>query len=239
MAKAIHINILRHHLERAKDRLAVEKADILDLYSSPHEFNREEYIFNYVRSERIGLRAINTRLSEVSWLPMQLDPHSEILGEGRNPMRKWLTKTAITLPSSNDFGNDFIHTLARCAANYSMDDETYINLTMRVANLFRDLSCLIGLIYYCTWLGEHGIENLPITNPNNLRLTAEQIAAMLQSPEFFEKLQAKTPPEPRKLEPKNSNIPNQHHRNSSKNPSKKQPKLQLIITGREPEPNHI
>lgn len=233
MARSVHINILRHHLEKAKDKLAVEKADILDLYSTMHDINREEYVFNYVRSERIGLNAINKRLAEVSWLPMQLDPNSEILGEGRVPMRKWLAKTAFGAPSSKDFGNDFIHTLTRCAAYYGVDDELYDRLCMRVANLFRDLSCLIGLIYYCTWLGEHGIENLPITNPNNLSLTAEQIAVMLQSPEFFEKLGAKEQREPRKLKPQNVNNPDQQTKSQ-----RKQPKFHVIINNELMEPSH-
>jgi hypothetical protein len=95
------------------------------------------------------------------------------------------------VPNSNDFGNDFVHALARCAMNFGVEGEAYNKLSMRVANLFRDLSCMIGLIYYCTWLSEHGIEEVAVSDPGNLNQTVEQIAHMIQSPDFYERLRAK------------------------------------------------
>ena len=61
----------------------------------------------------------------------------------------------------------------------------------RIANLFRDLSCLIGLIYYCSWLSENKIEAVELSdNPNDLNRTAEEIAALIQSPEIYRHIRA-------------------------------------------------
>ena len=66
-----------------------------------------------------------------------------------------------------------------------------IRLSSRVANLFRDLSCLIGLIYYCTWLTENSVEEVQLSNPDDLTRSAEEIAALIQSPELYRYLRAK------------------------------------------------
>src|ERR1700723_3722821 len=105
MDRCVTIEDLRGHLESAKDKLSQEKADILKLHPLKDSFNREEYAFNYVRAERIGLKAINRRLSEISWLPMQLDPRTEVLSESRSSMKRWLTSAFAIKPASDQFGN--------------------------------------------------------------------------------------------------------------------------------------
>ena len=57
--------------------------------------------------------------------------------------------------------------------------------------MFRDLSCLIGLIYYCTWLDENEVPSIRITDLSDLAGMAEEIAALIQSPEFYRILRAK------------------------------------------------
>ncbi len=190
MSKSINLEQLREHLSHAKEKLSREKIHILELHPLKDGFNREEYAFAYVRAERLGMRAINRRLSEIDWLPMQLDTRSEIASESRSSMKRWLTAAFIGKPDSDQFGNDFMHSLARCGLALGWDHAEFIKLAARIANLFRDLSCLIGIVYYCTWLAENHIDDLKLSNPEDLGKTAEEIAALMQSPEIFRYLRA-------------------------------------------------
>jgi hypothetical protein len=191
MDDCIRIDDLRKHLENAKDRLSQEKIEILKLHPLSDGFNREEYAFNYMRAERFGLRAINRRLAEIAWLPMQLDPRTEVLSESRESMKRWLTSALAVKPDSHHFGNDFIHALARCSIEGGNNNPAFFKLSNRISNLFRDLSCLIGLIYYCTWLSENHIEAVGLTNPDDLNHTAEEIAELIQSPEIYRHIRAR------------------------------------------------
>jgi hypothetical protein len=190
MTRSVHIDTLRGHLEHAKDRLSSEKAEILKLHPLEAPFSREEYAFVYVRAERLGMRAINRRLAEIAWLPMQLDPRSEIMTESRSSMKRWVRAQFGGAPGSDEFGNDFMHALARCGLSHGWENPHFIKLSARIANLFRDLSCLIGLIYYCTWLSENGIEAIDLSDPSDLNRSAEEIAILLQSPEIYRYLRA-------------------------------------------------
>jgi hypothetical protein len=191
IGRSINLDDLRVHLSDAKERISLEKQEILKLYPLADDFNREEYAFAYIRAERLGMRAINRKLSEIAWLPMQLDPKAEIMAEGHASMRRWLTSAVGGKPDSEEFGNDFIHALARCGLKHNWDDPEIIRLAVRVANLFCDLSCLIGLIYYCTWLTENSVEDVQLSNPGDLVRSAEEIAALIQSPELYRYLRAK------------------------------------------------
>jgi hypothetical protein len=190
MSKSVNLDQLREHLSHAKDRLSREKTEILALYPLKDNFNREEYAFAYVRAERLGMRAINRRLSEIDWLPMQLDTRAEIATESRSSMKRWLTAALAGKPASDEFGNDFMHALARCGLALGWDHSEFIKLAARIANLFRDLSCLIGIVYYCTWLAENRVEDIRLSNPDDLSRTAEEIANLMQSPEIYRYLRA-------------------------------------------------
>lgn len=191
MGKPITLDQLRKHLEHAKSRLSLEKAEIIKLHPLPETFNREEYAFAYVRAERLGMRAINRRLAEISWLPMQLDPRTEIMSESRSSMKRWLMSALSSAPDSDEFGNDFMHALTRCGMEQGWESPDFIHLTKRIANLFRDLSCLIGLIYYCSWLSENRVDEIYATDPDNLNRTAEEVAALIQSPEILRLIRAR------------------------------------------------
>lgn len=190
MSRSINLDQLREHLSHAKDQLSREKLEILNLHPLKDNFNREEYAFAYVRAERLGMRAINRRLSEIDWLPMQLDTRAEIAGESRSSMKRWLTAALAGKPDSDEFGNDFMHALARCGLALGWDHAEFIKLAARIANLFRDLSCLIGIVYYCTWLAENRVEDIRLSNPDDLGKTAEEIANLMQSPEIFRYMRA-------------------------------------------------
>jgi hypothetical protein len=193
ISKPISIDDLRKHLENARDRLSLEKQKILKAHPLP-DFKREEYAFAYVRAERVGLRVINRRLAEIAWLPMQLDPKAELASDDRNSMKRWVTSvfngSPDIAPDADIFGNDFIHTLTRCGLSFGWDGADFLKLAARIGNLFRDLSCLIGMIYYCSWLSENGIEGIELSDPDNICGSAEEIATLLQSPEMYKHLRA-------------------------------------------------
>src|ERR1700733_11373008 len=138
MSRSINLDQLRAHLSHAKENLSREKSEILALHSLKDGFNREEYAFAYVRAERVGMRAINRRLSEIDWLPMQLDTRSELETASRSSMKRWLTASFTSKPDSDQFGNDFMHALTRCGLTLGWDDPEFLKLTARISNLFRD-----------------------------------------------------------------------------------------------------
>jgi hypothetical protein len=185
LAKLLTLEDLQQHFENARDRLAHDRQSILSLAPLPDNFNRDEYGFSYMRAERIGMEAITERLEKISWLPMQLDPQSEIILENRNAMKKWLASAQNAQPDGEAFGNDFIHALTRTALLDGWDSKKFKNLATQVGSLFHDLSCLIGLIYYGVWMSENGIAGVPISDPDNLERTAQEIAALTQSPEVM------------------------------------------------------
>jgi hypothetical protein len=190
MGKKVNLDELREHLSHAKEKLSREKNDILGLHPLTEGFNREAYAFAYVRAERLGMRAINTRLSEIDWLPMQLDAQTEVVSENRSSMKRWLTSAVGSKPGSDEFGNDFMHSLTRCGLAFGWEHPEFNKLSSRIATLFRDLSCLIGIVYYCTWLAENRVEDIKLSNPADLGKTAEEISTLMQSPEIYRYLRA-------------------------------------------------
>lgn len=188
-SRSISLEELGEHLSIAKEALSHEKKEIMKRDLLKPGYNREEYAFAYLRAERMGMQAINVRLSEIAWLPMQLDPQSELVAENRNPMKKWLTSLGSKAPTAEEFGNDFIHALARSAINHGWDNPATKKMLIRVANLFRDLSCLIGMIYFTTWLAERDVEGIALSDPEDLYSSVIEIAAIVQSPELHKALQ--------------------------------------------------
>lgn len=221
-AKSINLDQLRTHLATAKERLATEKNAILDLNPLRDGFNREEYAFAYVRAERLGMKAINRRLAEIEWLPMQLDAKAEIISENRASMKRWLSSSLSGMPGADEFGNDFMHALTRCALTHDWDHPEFLKLSGRIANLFRDLSCLIGIVYYCTWLAENRIDDVKLTEPENLGKTAEEIALLMQSPEIYKYLRAPEQDDEKRVRAKKPAAARKEE------PAKKRPVLRVI-----------
>jgi len=188
MPRLLTLGDLQKHFEDARDKLSRDRQEILASAPLSNDFNRDEYGFSYMRAERIGMEVITHALREVSWLPMQLDPQSEIMLENRNGMKKWLSSPLGGQPTGDVFGNDFIHALTRVALAEGWNSSNFRSLALRIGELFHDLSCLIGLIYYGVWMSENGIEGLPITNPEDLERTAQEIALLTRSPEVAQLL---------------------------------------------------
>ena len=183
-SRSISLEELGEYLSIAKEQLSFEKKEIMKRDGLKTGYNREEYAFAYMRAERMGMQAINSRLSEIAWLPMQLDPESELVADNRNPMKRWLMGHGNQQPNAEDFGNDFIHALARSAVVHGWDTAATKKMMVRVANLFRDLSCLIGMIYFTTWLAERDVEGIALSDPEDLHRSVIEIAAIVQSPEL-------------------------------------------------------
>src|SRR6202021_3217065 len=99
-----------------------------------------------------------------------------IESESRSSMKRWVTAALAGKPDSDEFGNDFMHALARCGLALGWDHPEFIKLAARIANLFRDLSCLIGIVYYCTWLAENRIDDTPLSNQVFLGKRGHRIA---------------------------------------------------------------
>jgi hypothetical protein len=187
-SRSISLDSLGEYLSIAKERLSHEKEEILGQDPAPKDLSREEYVFAYLRAERTGMNAINARLAEIAWLPMQLDPKSELVAENRSSMKRWVNAVGGGYPGSTEFGNDFIHALARSALGHGWEDGATKKLTKRIGTLFRDLSCLIGLIYFATWLAEHDVEGIALSDPEDLHRSVIEIAAIVQSPELHRAL---------------------------------------------------
>ncbi len=183
MARLLTLGDLHKHFEETRDKLSRDREAILSISPLPADFNRDEYSFTYLRAERVGMEVITHALDEISWLPMQLDPKSEILSENRTAMKRWLgSPLSGNQPDGTIFGNDFIHALTRMALTQGWDSGNFQALALRIGDLFHDLSCLIGLIYYGVWMSENGIEGLPVSNPEDLERTAQEIATLTRSP---------------------------------------------------------
>lgn len=191
-SRTLSLQDLREHLSRARERISLEKKQILDLYPLPKGFSREEYVFSYIRAERIGMRIINRKLADIAWLPMQLDPADEVLTDNHHSLKRWLTSSIVSTPDAEEFGNDFIHALARGGMEIGWKNPEINRLATRIGDLFRDLSCLVGLIYYCTWLDENNIiQQITLTDPSNLSRSVEELATLIQSPKLYALLRAK------------------------------------------------
>lgn len=165
----------------AQNRLSFERMQITKQNKLPNDFDKEGYSFEYVHAEQFGLKAIKKSLDEVSWLPIRLDPDAEIIANNRTAMKCWLKKEDCQQPTADDFGNDFIHALARAAIVYGWDDIRTAQLAARIAHLFKDLSCLVAIAYYSAWIAENGIEQVKLSDPDDLVKTARELAALIRS----------------------------------------------------------
>lgn len=221
MARLLTLEDLQAHFDFARDQLSLERISILKSTPLPHDFSRDVYGFSYMRAERLGLQTIVDALREVSWLPMQLDPQTEVLMASKEGLRKWIAAPARGQPDSSDFGNDFIHALARVALVKGWESAEFRLAALRIGQMFHDLSCLIALIYYGVWMAENGIRGVPVSNPYDLLQTAKEISLLSRSPEVARILEAR-------------------ERSLARSPKKKPPKFRVITNTDPPEgPLHL
>ena len=182
-------DLLRSHLQDARDMIAADQQDLLTIHPLPAGFSREAYGFAYIRAERDGMRVIDRKLARIRWLPMQLDARAEVMDAQRLPMKRWLKGAGAATPDAGDFGNDFIHALARAGLTQGWENGVTQKLAARIGNLFRDLSCLIGLLYYCSWLDDHGIKRFNLTADGDMPRMAAAVGGVVQAAERTLQLQ--------------------------------------------------
>ena len=181
MTQSLSLSEFRQHLDRARERLGKEKTFLQAACPLTAPFHHEAYVFAYRKAERLGLRAINQKLAELTWLPLHLDPQTEVGTHHKKALTQWMRSESGVPPSAADFGNDFIHALTRCALQEGFDGRVFLSLATRIATLFRDLSCFVGLIYYGTWLSEHQVRLIALTDPDNLTDSAAELTVLVQS----------------------------------------------------------
>lgn len=200
MTRLVQLERYADLLKEAQERLSVERGQIFALYPLPADYNREAYGFAYLRAERLGMGAINRRLMELSWLPVQLDTSPETVAENRHALKRWLKDEAHPVPNSDNFGNDFVHAMTRCALKHGWPSPQFQKLVSRTSQLFSDLSCLVGIVYYSNWMMEQGISVMALTDPHNLALTAMEFTTYMKLAEA-----AHTSTQPPSPQPKPSN----------------------------------
>jgi len=185
MRRSVHIDELREHISGVQMTLLQEKTDILELYPPARDPNREEYAFAYVRAEHYGYKAIELRLAGLSWLPLQVDPSPELMGRQRSPLNRWILSYATHEPTSADFGNDFMHILARCALRHGWGAPYVLRLTSRITSLFHDLACLLNAAYFLNWFSMNDVERVALDLSGDILHTVTEMGHVIQSPETF------------------------------------------------------
>ncbi len=186
MGRLLTLEDLQKQFDMTRDTLALARKAILDASPLPPDFSRDSYSFSYLRAERIGMAIITNRLEDISFLPMHLDPRVEIMMESKTSIKKWLGSSSHDQPDSACFGNDFIHALTRVAITFGWQSPEFRSMAHRIGELFHDLSCLIGLIYYGVWMAENGIGGVLVSDPYDLERTAREIFDLTMSPEVLE-----------------------------------------------------
>lgn len=168
--------------EAARKKLALERKEILSL-APLSDFSPDTYGFSYMRAEHLGLDIVTNYLEDLLWLPMRLDPKAEIMMCEKKDIKKWMSSPKKEQPNSDIFGNDFIHALTRLALKYGWESAEFRVASLRIGRLSRDLSWLIGLIYYGVWMAENGLAGVLVSDPNDLERTALEISTLMYSPE--------------------------------------------------------
>lgn len=178
---------LRLHLAAAKERLALERRNILQLCPTRQYDNREAYGFAYLQAERACLTAIKKRMDEIAWLPAKLDTSTEINASTRGRMTRWIKHGEQIAPGEEIFGNAFVHALTRCAMLTGTESSATRLQADRIANLFRDLTCLVAAIHCSNICSEVQLEQIELQAPNDLTrlaldltLTVEAILALAE-----------------------------------------------------------
>lgn len=193
MSAFYHMDDLRQHLAAAKERLALERRNILQLCPMRRYDNREAYGFAYLQAERACLSAIKKRMDEIAWLPARLDTSSEINSATRGRMTRWIKHGEAIAPGEEIFGNAFVHALTRCAMLTGTESSATKLQADRIANLFRDLTCLVAAIHCSNICNELHLEQIELQAPSDLTrlaldltLTVEAILAFAEEEEETE-----------------------------------------------------
>jgi len=183
MGQLLTLDDLQRQFDLVREKLSLERKEILSVAPLPADFSHDTYGFSYLRAERVAMTVLMERLQEISWLPVRLDPKTEVVLPNTGVIKKWLSSDSKEQPSSANFGNDFIHALTRVAMTNGWQSLEFRATTLRISELFHDLSCLIGLIYYGVWMAENGIGGVLVSNTYDLEKMVRDLFNLSLSPE--------------------------------------------------------
>jgi len=210
MGRILTLDDLQRHFDLVREKLSHERKEILSVAPLPDDFCHDTYGFSYLRAERIGMGVLTERLQEISWLPVRLDPQTEVILQNKNVIKKWLSSDSPGQPNSSMFGNDFIHALTRVALANGWQSLEFRAMALRIGELFHDLSCLIGLIYYGVWMAENGIGGVLVSNTYDLEKMVRDIFNLSLSPEVTQILAERNKIIQDQLNRKSGQRPNLH-----------------------------
>lgn len=187
MGTSYHLDALRARLMSAKERLALERLNILQLTPNRKYDNRAAYGFVYLQAERICVNSIKQRMQEVAWLPTKINTSTEINSETRHRMTRWIKLGDNISPGEEIFGNAFVHAITRSAMQSGITSNNTSKLTDRIAGLFRDLTCLVAAIHCTNICNDLNIDEIELTAPHDLTrialdltLTTEALLALAE-----------------------------------------------------------
>lgn len=190
MKELVSIDGVHEILAGTQKRLALEKIAVCQLLPLSGAFDLEAYGAAYVHAEQQSLKAIKKQLNTLNWLPLRLDPEAEMLIDNHASMKRFIKSGTQIQPTSADFGNDFVHVLTRAALTYGWNDIRTAQILKRIAVLFRELSCLVAIVYFSSFLVDREITEIELTDPDNLEQIARDFATLLLPP-----------PKPRRMAP--------------------------------------
>lgn len=178
MSDYFQLDDLRTRLMGAKERLALERLNILQLYPLKCMSDRAAYSFTYLQAERLCIATIKERMAEIDWLPARLDTKTEINSETRGQMTRWIKHGDKIAPGEEVFGNGFVHAIARCMM---IEDSTGVasrRMADRVARLFRDLTCLVAAIHCSHICQQFGVRRVELSAPHDLAMVAQDLTIL-------------------------------------------------------------
>lgn len=200
MAKSYYLDELRLRLMAAKERLALERLNIFQLCPHRKPIDRSAYGFIYIQAERACLTAIKDIMDALEWLPVRLDTSAEINADTRDRMTRWIRHGETIVPGEEIFGNAFVHAVTRCAMLEGMESAATQGLVLRIAGLFRDLTCLMAAVHCANLCNEMQVEQVELSAPHDLAriamdltLTTEALIMMIDEAdadeeEFYEEV---------------------------------------------------
>lgn len=172
LAKSYYLDELRLRLMAAKERLALERLNIFQLCPNRKPIDRSAYGFVYIQAERACLGAIKDIMDALEWLPVRLDASAEISADTRERMTRWIRHGENIVPGEEVFGNAFVHAVTRCAMLDGMESAAAHGLVLRIAALFRDLTCLMAAVHCANLCNELQLEQVELSAPHDLACIA-------------------------------------------------------------------
>jgi hypothetical protein len=178
MEKYISLPMIYEQLGLAKASLALDRQQILHSWPLTNPMDLNVYGFAYLRAERVCIAAIQHSLSEIPWLPLDINAESQLSPDTRQQLARWIKAGQWSQPDEAMFGNSFVHALTRCALLCGADDAACVKLANHIGLLFRDLTFLVSSLHACEICAEFGLQGAELHNHENLSQTAFDLSLL-------------------------------------------------------------